>query len=471
MTSGNADAQRTTDGNPPVADTTQSEPPGSGHEVDWVIFDEVTDERPAMPTEEEIAAEQLADRRRRAYEQLDARKWAEDEWQAEHAEPLEFLTLDELLDDAPPEYLVPDMIYRDGLAVLFGGPGSGKSFVALDIALSIVSGLPWRPGFEDAVLTGRDGGRGVVHYVMAEGRRSNRKRTPAWLHARKVDDVMRAEMSGRLTAIPNVIPLSPAGVRKYLVRVRRDRPDLVILDTRNPMFVGSESSGDDYGAMIRVLHSIREASGGAVLLLDHSGLTAEHRTRGSNAQQAGIDTEIMMEERDGYRVVTMTRDKDEGVLGDEAARWYFTLQRIEGVPGYPAGRKPPVVLVPADEPGTIAPLHPLDPWWLDALPAHAIAEPIDAVRDAEGKPHDGRQAALDLMRLFRRVPVDRGLTVVQLAGMLDEAPHEGRKSRWSRSKIYSGLGVLLGLGMVDKGTPDTLHVLVRRYSRTELPNE
>jgi hypothetical protein len=378
------------------------------------------------------------DRRRAALRQLDARKWAEAEWGARHAEPIMYLDGVELLAEEPPGYLVPDMIYRDSLAVLFGGPGSGKSFLALDIALSLVTGQPWRQGYETVKLTGRDGGPGKVHYVMAEGKRSNQKRTPVWLYRRGVSAEDWEACRGRFTAVPTVLQLTEPGIRQYLKRVRRDKPDLIILDTRNPMFVGKESSGEDYGAMIRVLHMIREAAGGAaVLLLDHTGVHDQTRVRGSNAQLGGIDTEIKMEDRDGLRVVTMTRDKDEGVTGDDAAKWLFRFEPVDDMPGVPWGRRAPVLIMPCDESAIHQPIAIEPTWANDETPVPG------PVFDLRGR---GRKYAIYAFRILRWVGRRDGLAVADLADAIKGAIGAGE---YDRTQLNRGLALLEAHGIVE----------------------
>jgi hypothetical protein len=54
------------------------------------------------------------------------------------------------LDDLPaPEALIDGILYRDTLAWLHGKPGCGKSFIALDWAGCVSTGLPW----QDRVVT------------------------------------------------------------------------------------------------------------------------------------------------------------------------------------------------------------------------------------------------------------------------------------------------------------------------------
>lgn len=361
------------------------------------------------------------------------RRTVRDMLDAELREPLARPGLRGWLDSTPPSYLVPGMLYRDGLSVVFGAPGSAKSFLALDLALSLATGHPWR----GTVLAGRGGGRGTVHYVMAEGQSTNMLRTLAWLHhhERTIDD-----LDGQFEPITSPVMLTESGVAEYRSMVARDQPDLIILDTKNLMFVGREGAGEDYGAMLRVLHSIRRAAGGcAIVLIDHSGLGNGDRVRGSNAQQGGVDTEVKIVNDEGTRVATVTRDKSAPV---GTVEWTFRLAQVDAVPR-PAGVAAPAVCVPDDR--TPLPRAAVD-WWLDELPAE-----VDELRGR------GRAAALDLVRVMRAAGGDRGHTVAELRSMLAEGPREH-----ARSAVAAGLVLLAEAGLTEAGQTAQRVMLVSR---------
>lgn len=254
------------------------------------------------------------------------------ELDAENRDPLVVMSASEFLDSPMPDYLVPKMFYRDGLSVVFGPPGAAKSFLVLDVALSLATGTPWR---------NENLGRSRVHYIMAEGQGTNVLRTHAWLAKRGVD---RSQLDGWFVPIPVPVMLTMAGIIDYLPVVKEGKPDLIILDTKNLMFAGKESQGEDYGEMLRTLHKIRQAAGGsAVVLIDHTGLTDETRTRGSNAQKGGLETEIRVTDENGVRMAYCTRDKS----GDVGAQWLYKLVQVPEVPR-PANITAPAVCVPVD---------------------------------------------------------------------------------------------------------------------------
>src|SRR5690606_28844096 len=139
----------------------------------------------------------------------------------------------------------------------------------------------------------------------------------------------------------------------YLPVVEADKPDMISLDTKNLMFAGKESQGDDYGAMLRVRHKLRTAAGGAaVVLIDHSGLTDDARTRGANAQKGGVETEVRVTEENGVRRAQVTRDKS----GQDGAQWLYKLEQVDEV-ARPQDVEAPAVCVPveADELATATP--------------------------------------------------------------------------------------------------------------------
>jgi hypothetical protein len=369
----------------------------------WIV---VEDEAPgADPYECALAEETRRERiRRQARALLDA----------EGREPLRVLSAEQFLDSPAPDYLVPKMFYKDGLAVVFGAPGAAKSFLVLDVALSLATGTPWRGGSL---------GRGKVHYIMAEGQATNMLRTKAWLAYHEVE---RSELAEWFTVIPSAILLTDAGVVDYLPRVAEDKPDLIVLDTKNLMFAGKESQGDDYGAMLRVLHRIREAAGGAsVVLIDHSGLHDDTRARGSNAQKGGIEIEIRVTDEGGYRRAQVTRDKS----GTDGTEW---LYKLVGVPGVlrPAGVDAPAVCVPlnAEEAAAMTPLSDrFEDWNDDTQP-----ELPDDVVEYRGR----GKTAIKLLARFMRYSASGGTGFNQakareavLARMEPGASAETKKDR------------------------------------------
>lgn len=71
----------------------------------------------------------------------------------------------------PPDSLVRGMLYEESLAMLYGGPRVGKSFLAISLGCAIATGTDW---------FGRDVRKGSGVYVCAEGATSQFRRIAAW---------------------------------------------------------------------------------------------------------------------------------------------------------------------------------------------------------------------------------------------------------------------------------------------------
>lgn len=270
---------------------------------------------------------------------------------------------------------MPFMLYEDSLSRMFGAPGSGKSFVALDIALSMAAGRFW-------------GGRRLeqrkVVYVMAEGQRVNADRAEAWTsrHGVGVED-----LDDWFFAVPDAIALTEHGVTELVAWVRDNQPGLVVLDTKNAMMIGEENSASDFAAMRRALDLIRKAAGCCVLLVDHTGYEGT-RARGTSAGTAAMDTEIKVTKDDDQKpsLITAEVTRDKAAEAGHTLAWHLT-------PEHPAA-----VLVSTT--AAVQTKEDMRPDWVrDETPLP------DAIEGYEGP---GQRAVVPLARYMRMVAGPKG---------------------------------------------------------------
>lgn len=200
------------------------------------------------------------------------------------------------LDAIPePEPLIDGVLYRDGLAWLAGRPAHGKTLIALDVAGSVATGLPWHAY---PVRQGR------VLYLIAEGARGIRPRVRAWETAAK------QAMAG-VTFLPVAVQASNATYWRALCTLAAElRPALVVLDTQARVSVGmEENSAKDMGVLVDRLEELRAACAACVLTLHHTPRDGNH-IRGSTALEGAAQTVIRVSKEGG--VLTLTNDPDEG---------------------------------------------------------------------------------------------------------------------------------------------------------------
>ena len=408
LTSGDDPPGRTTHGNLPVVDVTDGEQDEAARRYARKLIQKIEDER----------------LRRDARAALDA----------EGAPEFLRVCASRRKDRPRVSYLVPGMLTRNGLACLFGASMSGKTYFILDIGLTFATGRQWR-GHR---LVNADGTRGMVHYVMAEGEDTNNLRIDAWLyhHGLTNDDI-----EDTFVYFPQKVMLTEAGIQPYLKDVREDKPDLIVLDTRNLMFAGRESQGEDYAEMLNALHILqREAGGCCIVLIDHIGLNNDDRPRGNNAQQGGMDTEVKVSDEDGLRTAEVTKDRS-APLG---TYWHYRLLQIPEV-SREAHVEAPAVVVEAEREVFIS----APDWWLDELPEN-LAE---RVGKATG---EGKRAALDVVRVLRKARVEEGLTRPQIFTLVSEKPggvpaRRGRPAKpvHSRSSVFAAVTLLIDIAAVE----------------------
>jgi AAA domain len=201
------------------------------------------------------------------------------------------------LDHIPePQPLVPGVLYRDSLAWLYGTPGCGKSFVAIDVAGCVGTGQIWQ-GYGPAE-------RGPVLYLVAEGVSGIKQRVRAWEHA------MRQRMTGVLFLPVAVQAGNDADWQAFVDLVAELRPALVVVDTQARVTVGmEENSNTEMGILVHRVEQLRKASGACVLTIHHTGRSGEHM-RGAIAIDGAATTTIKVEKDEDIVHLACTKQKD-----------------------------------------------------------------------------------------------------------------------------------------------------------------
>lgn len=216
----------------------------------------------------------------------------------------EFLTLTELRQLPPPDWLIHDTIVSDGLSIIYGPPGAGKSFIALDMALRVALDMDWH-----GTKTRKVG----VLYIAGEGVRGLGKRVDGWAlkHGIDLSDVPFAA----ITIAPQM--LDP-GERSKLIRtldeIKRKlsfEVGLIIVDTVSRAIAGQDENGQEtMSAFVRSCDEIKAHTGGAMIGIHHSGKDIERGMRGSTVLLGGCDAAIRLEKDERQVKITFEKQKD-----------------------------------------------------------------------------------------------------------------------------------------------------------------
>ncbi len=209
-----------------------------------------------------------------------------------------------LLDDVEieqvpePAWAIEGLFPTDALVVPYGASEAAKTFLELDWALCIASGLPWR---------GRPVGRGPVAYVASEGWAGIKRRVLAWKRAHG--------MSGRvgvqfLAGGFNLLDAREAERLLTAVRTKIGRdPVLIVVDTLNQsMPGGDENHPKDMGLAVASLQLLRRSTGASVHAVHHCPREGE-RERGHLSLRNAADTMMLLAVADdgATRVLTCTK--------------------------------------------------------------------------------------------------------------------------------------------------------------------
>jgi len=198
----------------------------------------------------------------------------------------------------PPEWLLRGMLERDTFALVFGDPGCGKSFLAIDWAARVATGTPWR---------GQAVKAGPVVYLAGEGRQGFGRRTRAW---EQHHGVSLAEAP--LYVGPAVAIADPTELVDLIAAIDEgEAPALIVLDTLARCFGGGdENSTQDMSKFVSACDALRRRYGCTILVVHHTGHADKNRARGAIALKAALDAEYRLSNNDAGLKLSATKMKD-----------------------------------------------------------------------------------------------------------------------------------------------------------------
>jgi len=188
------------------------------------------------------------------------------------------------------EWVIDGIIPYDSVAVIYGAPGSGKSFIALDMALHIANNKKWH--------NLNCNKSGIVVYILGEGLNGFPERIKTWHNYHNVPN----------TSPFYIIPLNGVSYYKeenmiFLIRkldkIRQITSfpiSMIIIDTISKAAIGlEENSSADMSIFLSGYEKLRIEFGSTLLFLHHCGKNVYNGMRGSSALLGNVDTTIFMD--------------------------------------------------------------------------------------------------------------------------------------------------------------------------------
>lgn len=218
----------------------------------------------------------------------------------------------QLSEHAPsPNYLIKGLFAPCETSVIYGEPGSGKSFLATWMAYSIAAGRE---------VFGRRVRQAPAIVAALEGQIGFERR----MHA--IRDAFGANDQFFWLTQPADLYSNDADVDGLIDAVLKAKASFLVIDTlARAIGPGSENEGRDMGIIVSALDRIRRETGSHVCIVHHCGKDASKGMRGHSSLLGAADATVEVKRDGEARCARLAKVKD-GKDGDEHG---FTLQVVD----------------------------------------------------------------------------------------------------------------------------------------------
>ena len=299
----------------------------------------------------------------------------------------------DLTQREPMSWLIKGVLPKAQMGILFGASGSGKTFVALDLAFSIARGRDWR---------NRRTKQGLVVTIAAEGGSGIGKRGEAYAQHHNFD-LRTAHDMQVITAAPNF--LDADDISEVIAEIRNiGTPEVIIIDTLAQVSPGAnENTSDDMGRVLANIRLLHEATGAMILIVHHAGKDLSKGSRGWSGLKAAADVQIeVIRHENGEREIVIEKMKD----AEDGVRWGFKLEVIDLGIDTDGDTITSCVAIEAE-----------------------MSKPVEDPTDRKGLKRRGRNEnhVLEVMTMFGPEDVVSALELVNKAVDMMPAPEDGKR--------------------------------------------
>ncbi len=231
-----------------------------------------------------------------------------------------------------PDWLIENIAEKASLLGIFGKPKSGKSFVALDMAVAMAKGSDY---------FGLDANKAPVVMLVGEGKRGVIRRLAALQQSGKDLQGVPLHLSNRGTKILDDEEYDNLIDELDALEELEGSLGCIVIDTLNRNYgAGSENSTEDMTLFISRLDKMIHRYNACVIVVHHTGHNATGRQRGSSVLGASMDYEFRVErpeDIDGQMFVSVKQTLNKDGQGMQDLQFKFEEVHLLGFDNLTSG--------------------------------------------------------------------------------------------------------------------------------------
>lgn len=272
----------------------------------------------------------------------------DEEAQKRSTDYYETLTVDDVFNRPDPKWMIERYVPETGVGFLYGDPGTGKSFLALDIGLHIAYG---RQDWHGDKILAPDGD---VIYIAAEGAAGMKPRIRAWLDKNGIPE----GVTPRFRLLPTKVRfMKPEDIDRLIRTIEehlKTTAALIVVDTVSRAMPGAkENLQEDMTLFVEACDQLKERFNSVVLGVHHAAKSGD--MRGSTVLEGAGDFVLKLSRAKGAVIGSLFCEKQKDGPDGWTEQYRFDAVSIgESQSSLVPSRYTPSAAPIADMPSTVA---------------------------------------------------------------------------------------------------------------------
>jgi RecA-family ATPase len=203
-------------------------------------------------------------------------------------------------------WIIEEVLPNNGLIIVYGSPGSGKTFIVLDMCLHITNKMRW---FSNDVSE-----CGIIVYLIGEGIYGIKKRLESWMEYHNKHGCNKLIYFVPINSLliwedQNMEKLSKT-MKKFMKDAGMNVTMLVVDTLARAATCLDENSSRDMGKFLKSFEKIKDEFSCSILFIHHKGKDESRGMRGSSSLLGAVDTCIDIKKDDNRVIIKIEKQKD-----------------------------------------------------------------------------------------------------------------------------------------------------------------